>query len=112
MIDNSIQEFIALECKTHVKFLGILLDSNLDWKFHIDNIALKINKIVGVIACLRQYLSILLYLSYGFSAWVHAAKVHLNKILLLKIRTLRLMYFFETRCLTQSLSSSLPKLFL
>lgn len=50
IIDDSIQEFIPLECKTRVKFLWVLLDSNLNWKFHIDNIALKMSKIVGVIA--------------------------------------------------------------
>ena len=41
MIDNSIQQFIPLDCKTYAKSLGVLLDS--DWKFHMDNIALAAN---------------------------------------------------------------------
>lgn len=47
MIDNSIQELVPLERKTRVQFLGVLLDSNLNWLFHMDNIALKISKMVG-----------------------------------------------------------------
>ena len=35
---------ISLESKTFVKYLGILLDSNLSWKAHIDYISLKISK--------------------------------------------------------------------
>ena len=41
---------IPLDCKNYVKYLGILIDSNLSWKIHIEYIALKISKIVGLIA--------------------------------------------------------------
>ena len=50
MFDNSTHTFTSLECKEHVKYLGTLLDSNLSWKFHIEYVALKISKIIGVIA--------------------------------------------------------------
>ena len=61
-------------------YLGILLDSNLSWKF-----ALKISKIIGVIARLRHFVPlctllniyrslIFPYLSYGLAAWGQAAK--------------------------------------
>ena len=33
MLDNSTHTFTSLECKEHVKYLGILLDSILSWKF-------------------------------------------------------------------------------
>ena len=46
---------ISLECKNYVKYLGILIDSNLSWKIHIEYIALKISKIVGLIAKLRHF---------------------------------------------------------
>lgn len=42
MFDNSTHTFTSLECKEHVKYLGILLDSNLSWKLHIEYVALKI----------------------------------------------------------------------
>ena len=92
MFDNSTHTFTSLECKEHVKYLGILLDSNLSWKFHIEYVALKISKIIGVIARLRHFVPlctllniyrslIFPYLSYGLAAWGQAAKTHLQKLL-------------------------------
>ena len=75
-------------------------------KYHIDNVALKISRIIGVIArlshpfttLLRIYRSLILpYLSYGLVAWGQAAKSHLQKILVLQKRVLRLMFFSEPR---------------
>ena len=50
MFDNSNHILTSLECKDHAKYLGVLLDSHLSWKYHIDNVALKISRIIGVIA--------------------------------------------------------------
>jgi len=68
------------------KYLGVLLDTKLSWKFHIDSVALKINRIIGVIARLGHFvplitlLSIYRYgLSYGLAACGQAAKTHLQK---------------------------------
>ena len=41
-------------CEDHVKYLGILLDSNLSWKFHINIVALKVSRTVGVVDRLRH----------------------------------------------------------
>ena len=68
----------------------------------------KISKIVGVISRLRHFVPfctlrylyeslILSYLTYGLTAWGQAAKAHLNKLLLLQKRALRLMYFLNPR---------------
>ena len=78
--------------KHHVKYLGVLLDSNLSWKFQINNVALKISRTVGVVARLRHFVPcttllniyqslILPYLTYGLVAWGQPAKTHLQKIL-------------------------------
>ena len=78
------------------------------WKYHIDNVVLKISRIIGVITHLRHFIPfttllsiycslILPYLSYGLAAWGQAAKSHLQKILVLQKRVLRLMYFSEPR---------------
>ena len=37
MFDNSNHFLTSLECKDHVKYIGVLLDSHLSWKYHIDN---------------------------------------------------------------------------
>ena len=47
---------VPLDCKDHVKYLGILIDSNLSWKTNTEYIALKINNTVGLIAKLRHFL--------------------------------------------------------
>ena len=49
MFDNSNHILTSLECKDHVKYLGVLLDSHLSWKYHIDNVALKISRIILLI---------------------------------------------------------------
>ena len=44
MFDDSTHTFSSLEWKKHVKYLGILLDSNLSWtEFDIEYVALKIS---------------------------------------------------------------------
>lgn len=36
---------------------GVLIDNHLSWKCHVDYIAMKMSKIVGVIAHLRHFVS-------------------------------------------------------
>ena len=35
---------IFLKCKDYAKFLVVLIDKNLTWKYHIDHIASKISR--------------------------------------------------------------------
>ena len=95
---------IPLDCKDYVTYLGILIDSNLSWKIHIEYIASKMSKTVGLIAKLRHFppLHTLLhiyqslnspFITYGLSVWGQAYKSYLNKILVLPKRVLRSMYF-------------------
>ena len=89
-----------------MKYLGVLIDDNLSWKHHINYISTKISKGIGIIARLRHlvprttllniYRSLIEpYISYGLVAWEQAAKVHLNKIVILQKRVFRLMYFSD-----------------
>ena len=83
--DNEQNKNVALECKEFVKYLGILIDNNLSWKYHIDHIVIKISRTIGLISKLRYfvpkhtllniYLSLIApYLSYiyGLIAWGQA----------------------------------------
>ena len=90
MIDNCTQIPTTLQCEDHIKYLGVLLDSNLSWKVQINNVALKISRTVGVVARLRHFVPrttllniyqslILPHLTYGLAAWGQAAKTHLQK---------------------------------
>ena len=56
VIDNSTNISSSLECKEYVKYLGVLIDNHLSWKYHIDYIAVKISKTVGVISRLRHFI--------------------------------------------------------
>ena len=41
---------VYLECREYVKYLGVLTDYRLSWKFHIDTDALKISKTIGLLS--------------------------------------------------------------
>ena len=75
---------------------------------HIDHIASKISKIVGILARIRNHvpLNILLqiyrslifpYTLYGIPVWGQAAQRDLEKILILQKRALRLIFFSSNR---------------
>ena len=55
IFDNDSQTFLPLEQKSYVKYIGVLIDSNLSWKYHIGHITSKISETVGIIARLRYY---------------------------------------------------------
>ena len=46
---------MTLKRKDCIKYIGMLLDSNLSWKYHIDFVASKITKTIVIIARLRHY---------------------------------------------------------
>ena len=106
--DNEKQSQSNLECKDYAKYLGMILDKNLSFKNHIDQIIIKISKTVGMIAKLRHFLPhktliqiynslIGPYLSYAIAVWGCADKCHINKILILQKRALRFIYFAKQR---------------
>ena len=43
-----------IERVNHTKFLGIIIDSKLSWKFHIDHVCSKISKNIGIIQKCRK----------------------------------------------------------
>ena len=69
-----------IEQVNSVKYLGVLFDSHLNWKPHINHLCLKLSKTVGVLSKIRHFVSIdvlvMLYnaivypfLKYGIQAW-------------------------------------------
>ena len=77
-----------------MKYLGILIDNNLSWKYHIDYISSKASKGIDIIEP---------YISYGLIAWGQAVNIHLNKVLILQKRALRLMYIADSKAHSASL---------
>ena len=55
IFDIDTNEFVLHDQKTDIKYLGILTDSNLTWKYHISHITSKIRKNIVVNARLRHF---------------------------------------------------------
>ena len=92
----------AIEQKDHVKYLGVLVDENLNWSFHIPHVAKKIGRGIGIMVRLRQYLSphmlkniyhclVYSHLCYGIQVWGSAAKTALNKLVVLQKKAVRIL---------------------
>ena len=85
--------------KDFVKYLGIMTDSKLSWKHHIDFICHKISsRSVRIIVKMRHYIPwhlllnlyhalIAPYSNYGICAWGKNPQTYLNKILVAICRT-------------------------
>ena len=41
--------------KEYVKYLGVYIDADLSWKYHIEHISQKVSECVGIIAKLRHF---------------------------------------------------------
>ena len=85
-----------------------MIDNHLSWKHHINYVALKISRNIGILSKLRHFVPpktlfgiynslIFPYLSYGLVAWGQAAKTHLEKLLTLQKRAVRLINFAPFR---------------
>ena len=103
-----------LEKVSHIKFLGIIVDSKLSWKLHIDNICKTISRNIGIInrlkfhipvsSMLMLYSSLILpYLNYGILAWGNTYQCFLDRLLLLQKRSLRTICNSAFRSHTDSL---------
>ena len=55
IFDKKVGKYFSPERKEYLKYLGVLLDKHLTWKHHIDYVASKISKTVGIIARLRHF---------------------------------------------------------
>ena len=93
---------IALSQKTHLKFLGIIIDSTLSWKQQIKDISCKISRAIGVMYKLRPYINptmlkniyyslIYSHMIYAIQVWGSAGKTEIHKILVLQKRAIKLI---------------------
>ena len=47
-----------LRKKDHIKYLGVMIDESLSWKYHISYICSRVSRNIGIISKLRHYLAI------------------------------------------------------
>ena len=87
---------------SNIKYLGLLMDSRLTWKFHINELSKKLSRAIGILYKIRAYspqpILISLYfaifhshLTYGLPVWGSASKNLINNIVLLQKRALRVI---------------------
>ena len=92
----------AISQKEHIKYLGITIDSHLNWKNHIFNVSKKISRSIGIMYKLREFMNIkmliniyysLIYshLVYAIHVWGSACDTELNKILILQKKAVRMI---------------------
>ena len=90
--------------KQSIKYLGVLIDSSLSWKYQISNINKKISRSIGIMYKLRPFLPLMVmknvyysliysHIIYAIEVWGAAFKTELNKVLILQKRAIRLMTF-------------------
>ena len=91
-----------MEQVEHTKFLGTFIDSKLNWKKHIEYIALKISKGLGALGRVRNILPqnallmlyntmIYPYLTYCNLVWGNASATTLQRLVVLQNRAVRLV---------------------
>ena len=108
ILDSVTDTYANLGMKDFVKYLGLMIDSNLSWKYHIESICHKISKSIGIIAKIRHYVPrrvllsvynslIVPYLTYGICGWGNCALTFQRKIVTLQKRVLRLIYFSKSK---------------
>jgi len=95
---------IRLKPSQSVKYLGVYLDDNLSWDFHIKELSKKLCRTNGIISKLRHYVPkstlLLIYyslfyshISYGISVWSLTTQKNINVIWNLQKKCVRLMNF-------------------
>ena len=84
-----------------LRYLGVILDDKLSWKYHIHELAKKLSRATGVInrlkensvpnsALLSVYFAIFQsHLNFGLSVWGQAHEVYLQKIRTIQNKVLR-----------------------
>ena len=86
---------IAIEETKYVKYLGILIDPQLSFKFHIDELSKKVSRSIGILFKLIHFVTIKILLNiyhaiiyplilYGITIWGSTCKTILNPFYILQ----------------------------
>ena len=89
-----------LESVEYTKFLGVLIQENLKWDYHISYISNKVSRTVGILSKLKHYLPkyvlLIIYnslcishLSYALTVWGAAPPSTINRLNVLHKKGIR-----------------------
>ena len=93
-----------IKCESCVKFMGIMLDANLSWKYHTAELSKKLSRTTGIFYKIRHlvpleilkisyYSLFYLFISYGIAAWGYTHKTYAQNIFILQNKIVRVMTF-------------------
>ena len=99
LINNNIVDHI-----NNTKFLGVIIDSKLNWTAHILYIKSKISKSIGILLKIRKFLQnntmrnmyftfIYPYLIYCIEVWGNAQHAHLDQLIKIQKKSIRTITF-------------------
>ena len=115
-------EILISGCKIEqvptTKFLGVIIDCNLTWKYHDNYVCSKICKNIGILIKSRKifnmdtlltlyYSFIYPYLNYCVHLWGSTYASYINKVFLLQKKTVRIIHGVNRRAHSEPLYSSL-----
>ena len=92
----------AIQQTDHVKYLGVIIDSQLTFTQHIATIVKKVSRVTGLMYRIRGYVDnntlrmiyyglIYPHLLYGIPIWGNADDIHINPLFLLQKKAVRLI---------------------
>ena len=95
---------LPIKRTSYVKFLGVLLDENLSWKYHLTELSKKLARTCGMFFKIRHFLPIHVlvclynslfspFLQYGILVWGLTYETHINPVFLLQKRVIRAISF-------------------
>ena len=105
-----------LKLTNSVKYLGVYLDSHLNWSHHIDVLAPKLNRAAGMLAKIRHYVSsetlrniyfaiFHSILTYGAQIWGQTTNKNIKRVILIQKKALRIINFADFNAPTSKLFS-------
>ena len=105
---------VHLKLVSHAKYLGIIIDSNLSWKDHIDYLYKKLLKFTSFFYKLRYsvppcvmkmlyFAFVYPQLLYGIAVYANTCKSHLGKLMVLNNKLLRIAQNCTVRTRTTDL---------
>ena len=98
--------------------MGLYIDDELTWKYHLDHVASKISKMTGIMAKARHYLSLKTlqtiydtmvypYLTYCNIIWTSTYPTRLKSIFMIQKKIVRIMTFTKYKDKSRPLFLSL-----
>ena len=109
---------VSLEKVESTKFLGVVIDSKLNWNEHLKYIKGKISRGIGILCKARKLLNITTlvtlyncflypYITYGIEVWGAASDCHIEPLFILQKRAVRIIKSAHYREHTQPLFKEL-----